>query len=398
MPLNPLAIGGGAAAGEGLMAGLGQFFEPLNYPRKALWRGLGLAEDGNQVISDWTGADKDSLLAKALGFGLETVADPLNLVGAGVGALGGKGLAMLRGKVGSMVDDAAKMSPGGLKLGSPLQEAMAASSSELPMIENLRLPASAGRMSPSAVAESFDAAPSLKSVMERQMAPEGPGLNQLKYDPPIANQISDDLIQKSRPVMEQIPDDWFKSGGDLIDDNYVANSGGPRFEFLRESGAKPHPASPVDIILDASQEMPFSSGRGGRYLKSSGEFRGIQRPIEQELLRKAQSGGSLTDLEKDYIGGAMYERTDGAMRELARRWVDKTYPGYGGPEPGNVAISPHGYPGFMESHLAKSLSARSELIDDLRASFEDGVSLKDYLASRDARRTGQLAGTPWQIE
>jgi len=78
---------------DGLLGTLGNI---LSAPRKAVWRAFGGPETGAELVSNWTGLEKESPWAQALGLGAEVVGDPLtwvmspalwNIAGKGLGAL-----------------------------------------------------------------------------------------------------------------------------------------------------------------------------------------------------------------------------------------------------------------------------------------------------------------------
>jgi len=76
----------GQALGSGLGGGLGLIGGALSAPRRALWAALGAPENGNELVANSTGLDKDGFLARALGLGAEVIGDPLTYAG---GVLGG---------------------------------------------------------------------------------------------------------------------------------------------------------------------------------------------------------------------------------------------------------------------------------------------------------------------
>lgn len=104
----------GALGGAGAGGLLGQLGDVMSAPRRAVWRTLGAPEEGNELIAQLFGLDADSGLAKGLGLGAEMLLDPLNIVGAGLGALGGGGMRAM-GRMSKMddlmagADDAAAM-------------------------------------------------------------------------------------------------------------------------------------------------------------------------------------------------------------------------------------------------------------------------------------------------
>lgn len=79
------------AIGGGLLGAVG---DTLSAPRRGLWSLLGLPEDGNQLLADTFGMDKDALLTRALGVGAEMALDPLTYAGM----LAGGPLAKLFGR------------------------------------------------------------------------------------------------------------------------------------------------------------------------------------------------------------------------------------------------------------------------------------------------------------
>lgn len=92
MSYVPGAMATGAAAG-GLGGGmLGQAIELLQAPRRGLWQALGWPDTGTELLEQEFGMDPESGLTQALGVGAEMLIDPLNLVGAGFGSLGGRAI------------------------------------------------------------------------------------------------------------------------------------------------------------------------------------------------------------------------------------------------------------------------------------------------------------------
>ena len=76
---------------DDLLGGVSAVGEVMQKPRKWLWGDvLGLPESGEEVLSQKFGMDRDSWLTKGLGFGLETLGDPLTyILPWGAGKLGG---------------------------------------------------------------------------------------------------------------------------------------------------------------------------------------------------------------------------------------------------------------------------------------------------------------------
>lgn len=88
--MGPLVSGAiGAGAGAGLGGLLGQVGDTLSYPRRELWKALGLPEYGHQVLEQYAGMDPESYLTKGLGMGLDIAGDPLTYAGMIGGGLGG---------------------------------------------------------------------------------------------------------------------------------------------------------------------------------------------------------------------------------------------------------------------------------------------------------------------
>lgn len=91
--------------GSAIGMGLGELAEKaagvLDAPRRLAWQALGLPESGAEAVSQLTGLESDSPLAKALGIGAEMIFDPVNLATGGLGGLlgkaGGKALKAIRG-------------------------------------------------------------------------------------------------------------------------------------------------------------------------------------------------------------------------------------------------------------------------------------------------------------
>jgi hypothetical protein len=79
----------GAAGGFGLSEMAGGLFSALDAPRRFAWKNLLGVETGDELMGQM-GLDTENPLIKALGMGSEMLLDPLNLVGAGIGARAGK--------------------------------------------------------------------------------------------------------------------------------------------------------------------------------------------------------------------------------------------------------------------------------------------------------------------
>lgn len=79
----------GAAAGMGLSELAGGAFDVLDAPRRMIWESLLGTSSGSELMGR-LGMDPEGPWAQALGLGAEMLLDPLNLVGAGLGAKAGK--------------------------------------------------------------------------------------------------------------------------------------------------------------------------------------------------------------------------------------------------------------------------------------------------------------------
>lgn len=116
--LFPEFAGNAASAiGSGIGGVLGQLGDIFSAPRRALWKALGAPESGAQVAENLGVGDRDSLLSKIVGTGLEIAGDPLTFamgpILRGIGGLAGKTLskgALAAGP--GYSDDIAKLSAG----------------------------------------------------------------------------------------------------------------------------------------------------------------------------------------------------------------------------------------------------------------------------------------------
>src|SRR5262245_25495067 len=71
---------------------LGHLFDALTYPRRLLWRTLGLPEQGSEILAH-LGLDPNETATRILGTGLEVASDPLAIFSGS--ALGSQLLAKL---------------------------------------------------------------------------------------------------------------------------------------------------------------------------------------------------------------------------------------------------------------------------------------------------------------
>lgn len=66
---------------DDIMSGIGDVGEAMQAPRRLLWKDiLGLPESGSEVLSQKFGMNPESFVTKGLGFGLETLGDPLTYI------------------------------------------------------------------------------------------------------------------------------------------------------------------------------------------------------------------------------------------------------------------------------------------------------------------------------
>lgn len=76
---------------------LGDIGNVMSAPRRALWTGLGLPDNGEDLV-DKMGLEKGSLLSRGLGMGAEIAGDPMTYLLGGLGGMGGEAIGgMLEG-------------------------------------------------------------------------------------------------------------------------------------------------------------------------------------------------------------------------------------------------------------------------------------------------------------